>query len=568
MYKIFLLILVYAGLHASVSLKNVDIEADKKYTEYNQIINDLKNLKSKNAIIHSDLTGKDIDKLILKMNINQNKGYITAYKRDLLILSTIKNIELYNNMINKLLTAIQKFKDKKYLFNITKNTKNNLIDLKFKKMKADSPLSEEYNKAFDKYVYYKQEIVSRIEFIQNNLDKLSTKINLFNIDKIILKIDNKFNFINQYLSHYLNVTIGKLFVLLTLYIVLYVARFIALPIIVKIINKLILNEDINDAKIKLSKSLKIPVNLLSINVFMQISLFILNIDRFDIYIEIVYWGILFLLINNVLDDIIELYSEKLLKKFPDIRKEVILFFKRIVAIVSIIACISIFLSKLGVELTALLGGVGVIGLGASLAFKDTFSNFIGSVNIIFDKTFSVGDWIEVDNVEGTVIEVGMRQTRIRGFANNEYSIPNAIIANSTINNWSKRKIGRRIKFKVGLTYGTSIDKVKKIKDEILKILEEHKDISNRNLKYSSFKKSSLLIRKEDDYGVKNTLLVFIDELNNYSIDILVYAFTKTTKWEEWLKIKEDIIIEIVKIVEKNNAEFAFPTQTIELKTEN
>ena len=80
------------------------------------------------------------------------------------------------------------------------------------------------------------------------------------------------------------------------------------------------------------------------------------------------------------------------------------------------------------------------------------------------------------------------------------------------------------------------------------------------------KKSAKLVSKEDELGVKRTLLVYLDALSDSSIDILVYTFTKSTVWNEWLEIKEDVIFKMMKIIEDNHLEFAFNTITIDQET--
>ena len=345
-------------------------------------------------------------------------------------------------------------------------------------------------------------------------------------------------------------------------------KYVFLPVTVKFTNKFLLHKN-QDLSVLLKKSFNQPMNMLIIAISINILVDILTPgfsvhEGFRIFMKISYLFIVLWTLNRFIGVFIESYSEDILSRYPDVRKELILFLKRMFTVILALIFISVALTIAGVNLAAVLGGVGFIGLGASLAFKDTFSNFLGSVNLIFDQPFSVGDWIAVEGIEGTVIEVGMRKTRIRGFANNEYSIPNATLSNVVITNWSRRKIGRRIKFKLGLTYDSPREKLEKVVEQIRVMLEENHNISNRSLNLSAFSRKSPLLLKEDDRGIKKTLLVYIDELNDYSIDILVYCFTKTTVWEEWLKIKQEVILEIMKIVEENGLEFAYPTQTIEV----
>ncbi|PIF03143.1 MAG: hypothetical protein CSA86_06235 [Arcobacter sp.] len=182
-----------------------------------------------------------------------------------------------------------------------------------------------------------------------------------------------------------------------------------------------------------------------------------------------------------------------------------------------------------------------------------------------DNSFSQGDWIKTNSVEGTVVDIRMRTTRIRTFDNGMITIPNSQLANTPIINWSKRKFGRRIKMSIGITYESKMSDIKKLKDDIDQMLRAHKNIAtsvNINIKKG---KAFEITKKEDLLGIKNTLLVYIDELAGSSINILVYCFSKSPVWEDWLDTKEDVILKIAKLVEKNNCEFAYPTQAITIK---
>jgi len=562
MKKIILYILFCTVLFANNNGEISTEFSNKALKNYNKIIDDLKNGNIKENLNTDTIKNS----LIVKMNVNKEHGYMLAYKRDDIKLKDIEIKESFNELLNNIYQYRIESRTKDEFIKLIDSYRDLIKDIPYKTINGDGKVVEEYNNAIKEYKKDYQMIISKIEFIKSNLDQLIVKhYNIHDLVNHINKISGM-DILNSYLYRINNhISIGSITISLFLLIIVYFAKFVILPIVVNFFNKFNVSDNTKELNIRLYNSLRIPVAFLTMIIYLSLISIVFEVD-ISTYLTIAYWGVALWLLNNFIDDMIELYSGVALEKYPEMRKEVILFFKRIVAIISITILISITLSSLGVELTALLGGVGVLGLGASLAFKDTFSNFIGSVNVIFDKTFSVGDWIEVNDKEGTVIEIGMRQTRLRGFANNEYSIPNAIVANSIVNNWSKRKIGRRIKFKVGITYETPIEKIELIKDKIYEMLKNHEGISNRNIPLLS-KRKSALIRKEDDFGVKNTLLVFIDELNDYSIDILVYAFSRTVVWEEWLEVKESVIVNIIKIVEDVGAEFAYPTQVVNLSKE-
>ena len=123
----------------------------------------------------------------------------------------------------------------------------------------------------------------------------------------------------------------------------------------------------------------------------------------------------------------------------------IVFLLRITKIILILLVLLFLLSQLGIDIKAIAASLGVGGIAVALASKDTLANFFGSLNIMTDNSFSQGDWIKTNDVEGTVVDIRMRTTRIRTFDNAMITIPNSQLANSHIMNWSKKIIGRRIK---------------------------------------------------------------------------------------------------------------------------
>jgi len=218
--------------------------------------------------------------------------------------------------------------------------------------------------------------------------------------------------------------------------------------------------------------------------------------------------------------------------------------------------------QLGFDIQAILASLGIGGIAVALAAKDTLTNFFGSLSIITDNSFSQGDWIQAGEVEGTVVDIRMRTTRIRTFANGMITVPNAQLSNTSILNWSKRKIGRRIKMSLGITYSSKMEDIQSLVKDIREMLSTHDGIATTKVQFDDKERNSNLLKKEDLLGVKRTLLVFIDEYDSSSINILVYCFSRSPVWEEWLGVKEDVIVKINDLVQKNNCGFAFPTQSI------
>ena len=223
---------------------------------------------------------------------------------------------------------------------------------------------------------------------------------------------------------------------------------------------------------------------------------------------------------------------------PDLAKEMGNFIIKIVKFFIGAIGLGAMLQVWGINVTALVASLGLGGLAFALAAKDTASNMFGSFALLADKSIRIGEWIKVGGVEGTVEDIGMRTTKIRSFEKSLITVPNQIVSNSPIENFSRRGV-RRIKMRIGVTYGTTADQMNAIVEEIRDMLHNHEKISQ-----------------------KDTLLVNFESFGDSALNIFIYTFTNTANWERYLNIREDIHLKIMKIVEDNGSGFAFPSQSI------
>jgi len=219
-------------------------------------------------------------------------------------------------------------------------------------------------------------------------------------------------------------------------------------------------------------------------------------------------------------------------------KELSAFGVRVAKWIIITIGISIVLHNWGINVTGIFASLGLGGLAFALAAKDTASNLFASIALLLDNSITKGEWVKVAGVEGVVEVVGMRTTKIRSFEKSLFTIPNHLIANNPIENFSRRGV-RRIKMNIGLTYDTTSQQVESIVYQIREMLQKHPRVSQ-----------------------KETLLVNFNNFGESTLDIFVYAFTNTAQWSHYLDIREDIHIQIIKIVEDNSASFAFPSQSL------
>lgn len=202
---------------------------------------------------------------------------------------------------------------------------------------------------------------------------------------------------------------------------------------------------------------------------------------------------------------------------------------------------AIILELWGIKVGPILAGAGLLGVAVALGAQDLFKNLIAGILVIAEKRFNPGDWILVDGVvEGTVETIGFRSTLVRRFDKAPVYVPNAKLSDNAVTNFSEMT-HRRIYWKIGVEYRTSVDQLRQIRDGI----EAH-------------------IVGNPDYAQPDEAATFvrIDSFNDSSIDIMLYCFTRTTNWGEWLKIKEKLAYHIMDVVHGAGAGFAFPSQSV------
>lgn len=250
----------------------------------------------------------------------------------------------------------------------------------------------------------------------------------------------------------------------------------------------------------------------------------------------IFWAIL-----AVMESLRDLFHHATGKFNPDLAQEMGNFVLKIAKVLVAAVGLGAMLQVWSINVTALVASLGLGGLAFALAAKDTASNMFGSFALLADKSIRIGEWIKVGGVEGTVEDIGMRTTKLRSFDKSLITVPNQIVSNSPIENFSRRGV-RRIKMNVGLTYSTSSEQLSNIVKEIRSMLHNHEKISQ-----------------------KETLLVNFESFGDSALNIFIYAFTNTSNWERYLNIREDIHMKIIKIVEENGSGFAFPSQSIYLE---
>ncbi|EGT3571562.1 mechanosensitive ion channel family protein [Citrobacter amalonaticus] len=240
---------------------------------------------------------------------------------------------------------------------------------------------------------------------------------------------------------------------------------------------------------------------------------------------------LFLVINQ--------FEKSQIRKGRDVTSARIL--SRIIKITLIVVIILLYGEHFGMSLSGLLTFGGIGGIAVGMAGKDILSNFFSGIMLYFDRPFSIGDWVRSPdrNIEGTVAEIGWRMTRITTFDHRPLYVPNSVFSSISVEN-PGRMSNRRINTVVGLRYEDA-GKIGVIVDAIRQMLQNHSDIDQQQ-----------------------TLLVYFNGFGDSSLNIMVYCFTRTTVWEEWLAVQQQVYLNIIDIVQSHGADFAFPSQTLYL----
>ena len=517
---------------------------------------------------------REINKLKLRLNSNKYRGYTNAVMRDEVL---IKSYNLRNGIREAfhevmLLTESESksfFKDKinetlvKYFSKFTPLDENKYIS---DDQDKSNPIIKSLNKALKDLDYlenvantFSAELVANSAYIYRT-GRLS-KSHFFTFLKKINTSDHGKK-INTYLSPY-NLNIASILFVIALIIIIIVSNIVLRFIIDRTLKYYKFEEeDIAYIHTHITKIFKIITSLLVIHliliVYMGLDITSINMSKL---FSIAYVVLVAIALYRITNTIAYIKMESL-KSSMVLRNEVInLAIKVSNSVIILMAAIAI-LKILGVNLTALLSGLGIAGAAVAFAAKDSIANIFGSVSILLGDVFEQGDWIETNDVNGTVVEIGLRASTIRTFDNALISIPNFELANKGVKNWSRRSIGRRIKMNVGVTYESNFDDIRQAIDDIRAMLKEHPGIANEHTNYQHSYRQAKLVSMDDFKGVKRTSLVYMDEFAESSINILVYCFSRSVVWNEWLEVKEDVMFKIAEILKKNNLEFAYPALTL------
>ena len=211
--------------------------------------------------------------------------------------------------------------------------------------------------------------------------------------------------------------------------------------------------------------------------------------------------------------------------------------RTILRVFVVLVAVLLVLDLMGYKPMTVLGVLGIGGVALAFAAQDTLGNFFGSITVLFDRPFGIGDWIVLGDVEGMVERVGFRSTRVRTFYNSVITIPNSKMVNTQLDNYGARRY-RRAKITLSVTYSTPPEKIDAFCEGIRELIRLH------------------------PYTRKDYYHVYFNNFGPSSLDILLYLFFEVPDWSTELRERHRLFIDILRLADRLGVEFAFPTQTL------
>ncbi|MEA1967068.1 MAG: mechanosensitive ion channel family protein [Thermodesulfobacteriota bacterium] len=541
--------------------------------EKDALITDLFNCIKKNSVTDISTTDffKRISFLKTRISTNQRLKNTLAVQRDEMEINTNKIRILLADFLSFLIHSQNTYANKDKIIARTETELSNLKKLTVKKRKdpGSGRIAIELKEKSFEFNILLATYSDVLQFTMENISKIVPIrwFNFINCDTPISTINNlkPMRNINRFMIP-VGLDMGRLIVALIILVLISLLY----PLFSKISNltaAFIAKHTNASAKVEIfyneiEKPFKTLILFAGIDIALTAFSHKTNAEPYVLAISYFIYSILYLYFSfNFIDAVAIIQFEKYGSR--PLRDEIINLFINFAKLLGFVAILAIVLNHFGIKMTAILSTLGIGGLAFALAAKDTLSNLFGGITILMDDLFRQGDWIIIQEVEGTVVEVGVRSTTVRTFENALVTVPNSTIANYQVVNWSRRNIGRRIQMHIGVTYESNMQDLKNAIEDIRYMLEKHPDISKPEMeKYGSIRKkhSSKLLSGSDHEGIKGTQMVYFDRYNDYSMDILIYCFSKSINWAEWLQVKEDVLYKIHDILTNNNLEFAYPTE--------
>jgi MscS family membrane protein len=239
-------------------------------------------------------------------------------------------------------------------------------------------------------------------------------------------------------------------------------------------------------------------------------------------------------------DLVSLYFSRLADRTDSKLDEMLVpLVRRTLKVVIVVLGLIFVAQNLNINVWSLFAGFSIVGAAVALAGQDTVKNLFGSITVLLDRPFQVGDWVNIGGVDGTVEDLGFRSTRIRTFYNSLVSLPNAQLLTASVDNYGQRQF-RRYTTTLCVLYSTPAEKLEAFCEGIRELVQQH------------------------PYTRKDYYHVYVNDLGASSIDILLYVFFACPDWSTELRERHRLILDILRLAAELGVEFAFPTSTVHL----
>lgn len=573
-----------------------DIKTDSKKS-LSFLVNDIKNLnyqikilQDRNASI-DDLNSLKKDKIKLfekipsaitnqKISYEQLLNYIDirkqiAYKLEKYPKKSkeymVARMDYYNIEIGEIFyTALLKI-EKMYINGSSKKDISNVIQKAILSLQTKDyvEIKEVYEK-LDKDVLL--DIGSNFQALRINQETYMEIFDYLLENISILESSFVFNFLNlkntlNYINSKINLTpyginSGKTIFIVVITLLFYSLRRVLAKILLFIFEKIFLKQKSGSEALRIQavNTIKKPMGILLIAYAIDICIDMVYYPSpvpaiFYKIFSIAYIIFYAWLITGILDGYGMILFSKIAKKSN--RKEVVNLIIKIAYIMIFIIAILLVLNSIGFDVSTIIASLGIGGLAIALATKDIIANFFASIMVIFDNSFSQGDSVVIGgNIEGTIVETGLRKTAIRTSDNSLLYVPNSKIIDSTIRNWNRRTVGRLVTMTLNISYETTLFDVEKCIKDIENLIVNHPQTSTNindvvNDEYDFLKYRKNMISVDDLTGYKSGYYVWLDDLNDSGIVVKIEFFTIPINKNDYIKVKQDIILKILNIIETN-----------------
>lgn len=572
------------------------IALNKQLAEYKQndlnssihdnFISDIQNQKEEilskipSVIVNEKINKNEVDKFLsIKKTLIDKQNSFTKQDYDYIMVGLdLAYLEIVENFYSSLFKLEILFKEAassakiRYVVNTALENQNN-INFNFNNLKANikdvnklEKIIKKENELINQTVSYREILI----YLRDNADLLES-----NFFFSVLGIGHWINVINDKV-HFEYINVGKIVISILILMLFFSLRKAFSHIVYFILVKVIYRqkEEAQDIKDMFIEKIKKPIGFLLLVYSVSICISIMFYPapapiKLINYFYIIYAVLFAWLTINSLDSYGVILVAKLAQKSG--KKEIINLIIKMLYFVIIVFALLFILSQLGFNVSAIIASLGIGGLAVALAAKDMIANFFASIMLLFDDSFNQGDWIEVGGIEGTVVETGLRKTTIRTFDNSLVFFPNSTIMGANIINWSKRRIGRRIRMYLGVTYSATPEQL----DQCVKDLREyinttplvaHEDDCALRYGDSKAKYKQNLVSVNDLEGYKNTSHISLSDFGESSINIEVYFYVKAIGGEDFRRARHTIMLEFMRIIAKNGLSFAFPSRSLYVET--